>query len=95
MITMQDCIDLCGLTEEEVLALAEHEHIPEIAAAALAQYLLGKEHGAEQIRDMIVGDVRQAQAAGDRQRVVHFLHVLHHFLRTHPDARLPPKASRH
>ena len=40
MITLEDCIGLCGLTEEEVLAIAEHEHLPEIAATALAQYLL-------------------------------------------------------
>ena len=40
MITLEDCIGLCGLTEEEVLAIAEHEHLPEIAATALAEYLL-------------------------------------------------------
>ena len=34
MITLEDCIGLCGLTEEEVLAIAEHEHLPEIAATA-------------------------------------------------------------
>jgi len=35
MITLEDCIGLCGLTEEEVLALAEHEHLPEIAPRRL------------------------------------------------------------
>ena len=40
MISFEDCFALCGLTRDEVLALAEHEHIPEIAAAALGQYLL-------------------------------------------------------
>ena len=32
MITLEDCLAFCGLTEEEVLAIAEHEHMPEIAA---------------------------------------------------------------
>jgi hypothetical protein len=32
MITLEDCIAFCGLTEEEVLAIAEHEHRPEIVA---------------------------------------------------------------
>jgi hypothetical protein len=36
MITLEDCIAFCGLTEQEVLAIAEHEHIPEMAASALA-----------------------------------------------------------
>ena len=86
MITLEDCIGLCGLTEEEVLALAEHEHLPEIAATALAQYLLSREHGSEKVRDMIVDDIRQAQRNGDKQHVLTLLHVLHHFLKTHPEA---------
>jgi hypothetical protein len=87
MITLQDCIGLCGLTEEEVLAVAEHEHLPEIAATALAQYLLSQEHGPEKIRDMIVDDVRQAQRSGDKKHVLTLLRVLHHFLNTHSEAR--------
>jgi hypothetical protein len=54
MITLEDCVGFCGLTEEEVLAIAEHEHLPEIAATALAQYLLSQAHGPEMVRDMIV-----------------------------------------
>jgi hypothetical protein len=32
-----------------MLAFAEHEHMPEIAAAALAEYLTCQEHGTEKI----------------------------------------------
>ncbi len=31
MIPLGDCIGMCGLTEEEILAIAEHEHLPEVA----------------------------------------------------------------
>ena len=86
MIALEDCIALCGLTEAEALALAEHEHVPEIVACALADYLLHQKHGAEKIRDMIVDDVRAAQARGDHAHVRTLLHVLHHFLKAHPDA---------
>jgi hypothetical protein len=88
MITLEDCIDFCSLTKEEVLAIAEHEHLPEVAACALAEYLLNQEHGPEKIRDMIVDDVRAAQARGDSQHVRTLLHVLHHFLKAHPEAML-------
>jgi len=91
MITLEDCIAFCGLTEEEVLAIAEHERLPEIAATALASYLLRQEHGTGIVRDMILDDIRQAQHCGDRQHIVTLLHVLHHFLKTHPEA----KPSRH
>src|SRR4029450_12186731 len=52
VIMLEECIALCGLTEQEVKAIAEHEHMPEIAAAAMAKYLLKEPHGAEKIRDM-------------------------------------------
>jgi hypothetical protein len=42
MIKLEDCIALCDLTEAQVLAIAEHEHLPEIAATALAQYLCAR-----------------------------------------------------
>jgi hypothetical protein len=87
MICLEDCIALCGLNKLEVLAIAEHEHLPEIAAAALAQYLARQEHGMMKIRDMIVEDVRSAQRRGDKERVRSLLHVLHHFLKAHPEAR--------
>jgi hypothetical protein len=60
--------------------------MPEIAATTLAQHLTYQEHGAEKIRDMIVDDIRASQARNDRQHVRNLLHVLHHFLRTHPEA---------
>lgn len=87
MISLEDCIALCGLDEDQVLAIAEHEHVPEIVAAGLAQYMLRSEKGAAAIRDMIVDDVRQAQNRADKQHVQHLLHVLHHYLRDHPEAR--------
>ena len=63
MISFEDCIALCGLTEEEVAAVAEHEHVPEIAAATLARYLLDQTRGPEEIRNMIVDDIRAALQA--------------------------------
>ena len=86
MITLEDCVAFCGLTEAEVLAIAEHEHLPEIAAAALAEYLAQQEHGTEKICAMIVDDIRAAQAREDKAHVMTLLHVLHHFLRMHPEA---------
>jgi len=65
MITLEDCLAFCGLTEEEGLAIAEHEHTPEIAAASFAEYLTNQEHGTEKIRDMIVDDIRAAQAPNE------------------------------
>ena len=87
MISLQDCIDLCGLSEEEVLAIAEHEHIPEIVAASLGQYLLHQKHGSERIRDMIRDDICAAINRNDLPHASELVVVMRHFLATHPEVR--------
>jgi hypothetical protein len=84
MISFEDCIALCGLTEEEVAAVAEHEHVPEIAAATLARYLLNQARGPEEIRNMIVDDIRAALRAKQPQHAAELFSALRHFLREHP-----------
>jgi len=86
MITMEDCLGFCDLTEEEILAIAEHEHMPEMAAIAYGQYLANKASGSTEICRLIVEDIRTAQRREDRDHVRTLLHVLHHFLRNHPEA---------
>jgi hypothetical protein len=87
MISLEDCIALCGLTEAEVLAIAEHEHIPEIAATALASYLLHQDHGCEVIRDMIRDDIRAAVDRGDPMHAKELMMALRHFIGEHLDLR--------
>jgi len=85
MITLEDCIAFCGLTEEEVMALAEHEHVPEIVAAALASQLMKQRHGPEKVRTMIVEDIRSALSRGDRRHAQELFAALRHFLAAHPE----------
>jgi hypothetical protein len=86
MISLEDCLALCGLTEDEVLALAEHEHIPEIAAAALGQYLLTQPTGCGTIREMIAEDIRWARERGDVRHAEQLAVILRHFLGSHPES---------
>jgi hypothetical protein len=88
MISLEDCIDLCGLDEDEVAAISEHEHIPEIAAAALASYLLKQPHGDETIRTMIIDDIHKALDVGRVRHATELFMALRHFLEQHPDARV-------
>src|SRR5437899_712455 len=45
MLTLMDCLALCELSREEVEAIAEHEHTPEIIAAELGFYLVRSRQG--------------------------------------------------
>lgn len=86
MITLEDCIALCGLSREEVQAIAEHEHIPEVVAAGLAEVLLMQQHGTETVRHMIVDDIQAANARGDTRRACELFVCLKHFMAEHPEA---------
>jgi hypothetical protein len=93
MISREDCIAFAGLTEDEIEAIAEHEHLGDIAAAALADYLLHMPHGAERIREMLVDDVRAALAQGRKAHAGELVAALRHFLHEHPEGRLAAGAS--
>lgn len=82
-ITREDIIGMSGLTEAEVAAIAEHEHLPEVIAAALADYLMHHEKGAATIRRIIKDDIRDALGRGDAGQVSLLFAVLHHFVTEH------------
>ena len=86
MISLEDCVAMCGLSAAEIDAIAEHEHVPDVAAAALARYELTHSNGAEHIRNMIVDDIRAALNDGRVQHAAELVAALRHFLATHPEA---------
>jgi hypothetical protein len=86
MISLEDCLALCGLTEEEVLAIAEHEHIPEAAATILGRYLLTQPHGLENIQKMIRDDIRAALDEGHVKHAAELVSAMRHLMATHPEA---------
>jgi len=92
MIALEDCIALCGLTRDEVLALAEHEQIPDIAAAALGHYLLNQPAGCRAIHEMIAEDIRWARERGDIHHAEALSVTLQHFIGAHPQIDYQPLA---
>jgi hypothetical protein len=90
MISIEDCIAMCGLDPDQVAAIMEHEHVVEIEATAIASDLLHREGGPDAIRHMLVDDVRAAQQRGDHRHAAELLAALRHFLQEHPQGR--PKA---
>jgi hypothetical protein len=84
MISLEDCIELCNLSEEEVLAIAQHEHIPAIVAAELGNYLASTPEGELCIKAMILDDLASVAAAGDRARELALKLVLRGFIVQHP-----------
>lgn len=89
MLSIEDCIAFSDLTEEEIDAIAEHEHVPEIVAAEMGAYLVQTESGEARIQAMIVDDIRHAQQTGNFRHAAKLKLCLKHYLESHA-----PKSAR-
>jgi hypothetical protein len=65
MLTIEDCIALSHLTPAEVDAIAEHEHLPDIVALEMGEYLMHLPTGEKAVKRIIRDDIHAAQARGD------------------------------
>ncbi len=93
MLTYQDCLGLCSLTEDEIAAIAEHEHLPAIVAIEFGNYLVVTPDGQRRIKRIILDDIDAAAARGDRLHALKLKLVLKHFCDTHPDGTAARRAS--
>jgi S-ribosylhomocysteine lyase LuxS involved in autoinducer biosynthesis len=83
MLTFEDCLGLSELTEDEILAIAEHEHIPELAALEMGNYLVHTTSGEKEIKRIILEDIVVAREAGDIKHAAVLKLVLRHFCKEH------------
>ena len=95
MLCLEDCLALCDLTEEEILAIAHHEHIPEMAAIELGNYLVHTPEGERRIRSIIRDDIAEAAARGERDRELALKLVLRNFVLQHPACEERHRAQLH
>jgi hypothetical protein len=84
MLTMQDCLDYCDLTSEEVELFAEHEHIPEEIAGPMACSLVQTDEGVKMICSCLSDIVSDAMTHGAVAKAEHALHVYAEFRSAHP-----------
>jgi len=86
MISIEDCIALSGLTSDEIDAIGEHEHVLPGVAAAVASPFLRYEANPQEIREMIVNDIRASMAGRRERHAAELLAALRHFMAAHPEA---------
>ncbi len=84
-IGTEDCIGLCGLTEDEIAAVAEHEHLSTMLALGMGSYLRRTATGQAQIETMINDDFAAATQRGDLAHATRLAGVLVQFRQRHAD----------
>ncbi len=87
MLTFEDCVAYCQLNEEEIAAISEHEHIPEMVAVELGEYLVNTDDGERRISRMIFEDIENHDKRGDYKGANRLRLILKHFVVTHPKAQ--------
>lgn len=80
MLTLEDCMCLSELTEDEISAIAEHEHLPQIVAAEMGGDLAHTIEGRMRIWTMFRDDIRNARACGDHARSARLKQALRAFI---------------
>jgi len=88
-LTFDDCVNLCDLTEAEILAIAEHEHVPAIAALELGNYLVHTADGERRVKDILRDHLAADVPSGDRQRALALKSVLRDYILNHPRCESP------
>jgi hypothetical protein len=84
MLSLEDCLALCELSEDEVLEIAHHEHLPEIAAVELGHCLCLTPEGEMRIKTIICDGIAEARAGGDHTRELTLKMMLRNFVLQHP-----------
>jgi hypothetical protein len=84
MITFNDCLALCELTEDEISAIAEHEHVPDTVALEMGSYLAHAPGGEVRIQRIIIDDISAAQRRGDLAHAARLKQTLRRFIEQHP-----------
>ncbi|MCX8018480.1 MAG: hypothetical protein N2690_11360 [Rhodocyclaceae bacterium] len=85
MISIKDCLDYSDLTEDEVAAIAEHEHLPYAGAAQLACGLAQTEEGTEVLRCLLKNALCDAQRCQHSETLQTARRAYAQFLANHPE----------
>ncbi|MCB1896489.1 MAG: hypothetical protein H6945_11440 [Zoogloeaceae bacterium] len=84
MLSIRDCLDYCDLTDDEVALIAEHEDIPDVAAAQIACGLVQTPEGVLILTRCLTDMVDRAERVGDREKAERARLVFARFLKDHP-----------
>lgn len=84
MLSIRDCLDYCDLTDDEVALIAEHEGIPEGAAAQIVCGMVQTPEGVLVLTSYMQDLIEQATQRGDYDRARRAQDIRDRFVADHP-----------
>jgi len=87
MITLTECATMCVLDYDDIQAIAELEHLPDVAEATLKDYLASAAGGnSSAICRTMIGDIRNALDEGFVHQATEVVMALRQYLADNPQA---------
>lgn len=87
MLSVKECIDFSGLTDDELAVIAEHEHLPPVIAAELGSHLLESRDGLRRLKRFMLDNLECATHRGQFDKASHLAVLYRHFDTEHPKPR--------
>lgn len=84
MLTYKDCLDWSDLDQNEVDAIAEHEHMDQILALCYGQQICQGGNASRRMRRILIDDIRHAQEHHNLIHAQELRQLLNHYIKTHP-----------
>lgn len=84
MLSIRDCLDYCDLTDDEVALIAEHEGIPDVAAAQVACGLVQTPEGVLVLTNCMLDLIERANEQGDTEKAERARSLCARFMHDHP-----------
>jgi hypothetical protein len=88
VLSLRDCVDLCGLSDDELTVIAEHEHVPTIVAAEIGNELLGTAKGLYKLHTLFLDSLEQAARGAQRDKERRIGEIYARFRAQYPMPRL-------
>lgn len=84
MLSMRDCLDYCDLTDDEIALFAEHEGIPDAAAAQVVCGMVQSPEGVVILTSYMKDLVDRATERGEAERAERARKACARFMSDHP-----------
>ena len=88
MLTLDECIGMSGLTDDEIAVISERRRLPAIVAVEVGHTLLQTPKGKFILRGYISDLLAKAKVAGRHEKAKHLDRVLTQFNAKHPTPRV-------
>jgi hypothetical protein len=84
MLTLRDCIDFSGLTDEQLEAVARHEHLSLVVAAEWVEEMAECDEGCRKLAAILAEELADERKMREFGLAGHTRHALMEFLASHP-----------